>query len=89
MSDLRTRIDEWVEETHHDQEILLADGFEEAFIGIAYQFDKAIAVFDRAKCIEILMREMTHEEAEEYFKFNVEGAYVGPNTPAFLQRFEA
>jgi|LakMenEpi03Aug12_release.lakeMendotaPanAssembly.Ray.scaffolds.fasta_scaffold1428987_1 hypothetical protein len=85
---IKTLIDEWVDAYHSDEEILLAEQFEEAFIGIAYQFDKAIAVFDRAKCIEILMRDMTHEEAEEYFQFNVEGAYVGPNTPAFLQKFE-
>jgi len=27
---------------------------------------------------------MSHDEAEEYFQFNVEGAYVGKNTPAFI-----
>jgi hypothetical protein len=85
---IRTLIDEWVDENHADSEILLAEQFEEAFIGIAYQFDKPIAVFDRAKCIEILMRDMSHEDAEDYFQFNVEGAYVGPNTPAFLHRFD-
>jgi hypothetical protein len=30
------------------------------------------------------MKDMTSEEAEEYFEFNVQGAYVGENTPAFL-----
>jgi hypothetical protein len=28
--------------------------------------------------------EMTLDEAIEYFEFNVEGAYVGPHTPIFL-----
>ena len=87
MSNLRKLIDEWVDERHPDQEILLADGFEEAFVGVAYQFDKPVAVFDREKCINILSKDMTPEEAEEYFQFNVEGAYVGPNTPAFLDKF--
>ena len=86
-STLKKSIDEWVDERHPDQEILLADGFEEAFIGVAYQFDKPVAVFDRARCINILARDMSQEEAEEYFQFNVEGAYVGPSTPAFLDRF--
>lgn len=67
-----------------DQEIQLADGFEDAFVGIATQFNKTFAVYDRAKCIDILVKDMSHDEAEEYFQFNVEGAYVGENTPAFI-----
>jgi hypothetical protein len=27
-------------------------------------------------------------EAEEYFDFNVAGAYVGESTPAFLEEYE-
>jgi hypothetical protein len=87
MNKLKEHIDEWVAERHPEQDILLADGFEEAFIGVAYQFDKPMAVFDRERCISILSKTMSPEEAEEYFQFNVEGAYVGPNTPAFLDRF--
>lgn len=67
-----------------DETILLADGFESAFLGVAYQFNTPFAVYDRDKCIEILMKDMTNEEAEEYFQYNVQGAYVGENTPAFL-----
>jgi hypothetical protein len=88
MSKLKKLIDDWVDEHHPDQELLLADGFEEAFIGVAYQFDKALALFDREKCIEILERDMSREEAEEYFEFNVAGAYIGPYTPAFLDKFK-
>lgn len=66
------------------QEIQLADGFEDAFVGIATQFNRTFAVYDRAKCIDILAKDMSHNEAEEYFQFNVEGAYVGENTPAFI-----
>jgi hypothetical protein len=29
--------------------------------------------------------EMDHEVAEEYFQFNVEGAWVGEQTPIFLE----
>lgn len=71
-----------------DENVLLADGFEEALIGIALQFNTSIAVYDRDKCIEILAREMSYEEAVEYFEFNVQGAYAGPNTPAFLSMNE-
>lgn len=87
MSNLRDQIDVWVDEHYPDCEILMADGFEEAFKGVAVQFSTPIAVFDRQKCIEILMRDMSEDEAYEYFEFNVAGAYVGENTPAFMEFF--
>jgi hypothetical protein len=67
--------------------ILLANGFEEAFVGIAEQFDRRFAVYDYNKCIMILMQrdDMTLEEAEEWMGFNVVGAYIGEATPAFVR----
>ena len=58
----------------HDPDILLAD----------------LAVYDRQKCIEILMERdgMTDEEAVEYFDYNVTGAWVGENTPIFFETFQ-
>ena len=69
-----------------NEEVLLADGFESAFVGIARQFNKCIAVYDYEKCIKILIERdgMTTDEAEEYFEFNVIGSYVGELTPCFL-----
>lgn len=88
MKTLRDKIDDWVDEYYPESAILLADGFEEAFMGIASQFGHAIAVFDRQKCIEILMRDMSEDEAHEYFEFNVSGAYVGESTPAFFEKYK-
>jgi hypothetical protein len=72
------------------EEILLADGFEDAFVGLAQQFNKCFAVYDHDKCIKILIERdgMTPEEAEEYFEFNVTGCYVGELTPCFLTRMK-
>jgi hypothetical protein len=42
-------------------------------------------VYSTKKCIEILARDMGEENAVEYFDFNVAGAYVGPQTPIFIQ----
>ena len=70
-------------------EALLFDGFEDALVGIAcQQYKPALAVYDRAKCVEILCARdgMTHEDAEEFFAFNTEGAWLGPNTPLILTR---
>lgn len=70
-----------------DEEVLLADGFEDAFVGVGRQFNgPPCAVYDRSVCIAILMRDgMDESEAEEYFSFNVEGAWVGENTPIFVK----
>jgi len=79
----------WIEKDNEENSekyegVLLADGFEEALIGIASLFNRNIAVYHRPKCIEILMIDMNQEDAEEYFEFNVAAAYVGEQTPAFL-----
>jgi hypothetical protein len=71
-----------------ESRILLADGFEQAFMGIGRQFNTMFSVYDYDECIEILMSrdDMTEEEAEEHMSFNVTGAYVGEHTPVFLSR---
>ena len=74
-----------------DEEILMADGFDEALIGYAQRCGQpALAVYDRNKCIDVLVERdgMSYEEAEEFFEFNVVGAWVGERTPLFLCRLE-
>ena len=83
----RAILDNYVDEFYPDEDIIIPDGFEKAFVGIATQFNKPIAIFDRQKCLEILCRDMSYEDAVDYFSYNVEGAYVGENTPAFLDFF--
>ena len=62
------------------------DGFDGAIIGIGRQHTKqALVVYDRGKCIDILTGQgMTYEEAEEYFSFNCECAWVGESTPMIV-----
>ncbi len=68
-----------------NEQALLADGFEDALVGIVEHFNRSIALYDKGKCLEILMKRdgMNFETATEFFEFNVQGAYVGENTPAF------
>ena len=68
-----------------DENFLLADGFDDAFVGIGRQFGRPIAIYDKLKCIDILQEDMSYDEAEEYFRYNVEGSWVGENTPIFLE----
>jgi hypothetical protein len=81
-------VSEFIEEYDMDDEssVIMADGLEEAFIGLSYRFnDGPVATYDREKIIEIYVRDgMSYEEAEEYFGFNVLGAWVGEKTPVFM-----
>lgn len=71
-----------------DEEMLLADGFEDALIGFVQIANNTIALYDMNKCIEILISQgMTDYEAHEYISFNVTGAYMGEKTPAFAYFF--
>lgn len=66
-------------------ECYLADGFAPALIGWGQRFHDTFAVYDRRRCIEILVaRGMNEAEAEEFFGFNTVGSWVGPGTPAFV-----
>jgi hypothetical protein len=42
--------------------------------------------YDKDKIIEILMRDMSEEEAIEYFEYNILGAWMGAYTPCFVSR---
>ena len=72
-----------------DDDLLFADGFDDAIVGIIDRCSQpSVVTYDREKCIAILVEreKMSVEEAEEYFDFNVVGAWVGDRTPAFLSK---
>ena len=72
-----------------NEDMLFADGFDDALVGYIERAGMpSIACYDKDKCIEILAKDMTHEDAIEYFYFNTAGAYVGENTPCFFTRIE-
>jgi len=76
---------EWVNENIEDS-AYLADGFDEAIIGVSERFGRApIVSYNMDKCIEILQRDgMDYEEAVGFFGFNTLGAWVGEGTPEFI-----
>jgi len=70
------RIMEWFPE----EEIVLADGFDKAIIGVSNNDMRVI--YSKSLYIDILMSQgMDEDEALEYFEYNVSGAYVGEKTP--------
>ena len=71
-----------------EQEFLVADGFDRAIIGVEVLSGKV--VYDCGIMVEILTKddEMTEEEAIEYIDYNVVNAFVGDNTPIFVNVLE-
>lgn len=68
-------------EIHGQEGFMIADGFDEAVIGI--DLDGVRLVYSVKKCLEILIQKegMTQEEALEHFCYNVSGGWVGDQTP--------
>lgn len=80
----RADIDAYADET--GEELLFADGFDDAIVGIGQRFNSTFVVYDYPKVIETLITRdgMTYEDAVEFFDFNIVGAWVGEGTPCFL-----
>jgi hypothetical protein len=69
-------------------ELLKADGFDEAVVGVVQRMGIQAICYDQDKVIAILMKDMSEEEAIEYFEYNIAGAWVGESTPFFLIKME-
>jgi len=68
-------------------EALFADGFDDALIGPLRRCGQpTICCYSYTKGVEVLMaREgMSAEDALEWMEVNVVSAWLGPNTPAWL-----
>ena len=82
-------VDELNELLGEDSEALLCDGFDDAVIGVAQRINlEPVVAYDVDGIIKILMErdEMTHEDALEYFYYNVQGAWMGEGTPVFITK---
>jgi hypothetical protein len=87
----RLKMNQILEEIKEDNpEALLADGFDDAILGIGRRCGQpSLVVYSTPKCIKILMEDMdcSEEEAIEFFEFNVVGAWVGEHTPIFVDTY--
>ena len=76
----------------HDLEVnecMLADGLNDALIGMTAGMFGTVAVYDYDKCVQILMakQDMTTTEAIEWMEYNVVNSYVGETTPVFVHLY--
>lgn len=72
-----------------DKTLFLDNSFNKAIVGHFQRCGKpTVVVYDTNKVIKVLMERdgMADDEATEFFNFNMEGAWIGEGTPAFLYR---
>jgi hypothetical protein len=75
---------EQILELYPDDTFMVADGFDDAIIGV--DDNNLKIVYDIDKVIDILIKDgMDVDEAIEYYEYNIAGAYVGENTPSFIR----
>jgi len=68
---------------------ITATGYDDCILGMHHkQNGESVVAYNRTLILEKLAKEMTYEEAEEYFEFNIAGAYMGEGTPIFIEPME-
>lgn len=79
----KAKIDQIIEE-YPDESFVIADGFDDAIIGV--DEDKLKIVYDIDRIIDILIEDgMNYDDAIEFYQYNIVGSYVGENTPSFVR----
>ena len=70
----------------YGKELIFADGFDDAIIGVAAGFDSARVVYCYASMVEVMINDknMNYEDALDWIEFNTIGSYVGKNTPIYV-----
>jgi hypothetical protein len=76
-------------EMYPELEFLQADGFDDAIIGLEPLSGKVIYDIDLMVEVLITQEELSHQDAIEYLDYNVLNAYVGENTPIYIQTLES
>lgn len=71
----------------NEVELLFVDGHDNAIIGIVRKFNDYSVLYDKNIVIDNIKKDgCSQEEAEEFFEFNIIGAYLGENTPVFTEQ---
>jgi len=66
------------------EDAIILDGLNDCIVGIGSLFPHVdmVLIYDVGKIINSLMKDgMDHEEAEEFYSYNIAGLYAGPGTP--------
>lgn len=63
---------------------VLLDDLGEAIIGVVEEFSGNRILYSKTKILEILQRDMSYEEAVDYYYYNILGLYASEQNPVFL-----
>ena len=71
---------------YHGDDLLFADGYDDAIIGVCGGFDSGRVAYSMQKMIEIAAKDLSvdYDEAIEWLEYNTFGAFVGNNTPIYV-----
>ena len=71
-----------------DEVLAFADGHDDAIVGVANRDGVTVVVYDARLILDVLQTRdgMERDEAQEFFEFNIAGAWIGEQTPIFLRR---
>jgi hypothetical protein len=70
-----------------DQDLLFMSEpeYDQAIIGVMERAGGSpVIAYDTQKILDILERSMSVEEAQEFFEYNILGAYMGDKTPVYI-----
>ena len=69
-----------------EEQALCMDGFDDCILGVCDQFGRpTVVAYDLDKVLKKIQRELTPEEAMDFWSFNQVGAWMGDFTPVFVR----
>ena len=74
----------------YGKELIFADGFDDAIVGVAAGFDSPRVVYCYTSMVEVMMKDndMDYENALEWVEYNTVGSYIGKHTPIYVMGIE-
>lgn len=65
---------------------VMLDGFDDCLIGVSESFgEEPRLIYSKKQIICKLSKEMSNEEAIEYYYYNIVGGHFGTQNPIFIQ----
>jgi len=78
-----------IELFEENPDAIILEDYDSAFIGIARRCGQLpVAAYSYRKIIERLCRDMSYDDAVDFFEFNIGGAWFGDNSPVFVEENE-
>jgi hypothetical protein len=73
----------------HGSDLIFADGYDSSIIGATLGMGPPRVVYDIEEMVETCMKDsdISEESAWEWLEYNTLSAYVGENTPIYIERF--